>query len=49
MDLTVTTVLNVLAILVVFFCSYLVLSLKCRIPGGMAGKSVLNQPRKLKA
>lgn len=48
MDFNVTTVLNILTILVVFYCLYLVLSLKSRIPGGMAGKSILNQPRKLK-
>jgi hypothetical protein len=45
MDLNVTIVLNILAM---FYCSYLALSLKSRIPAGMAGKSALNQPRKLK-
>ncbi len=45
MDLNVAIVLNILAM---FYCSYLVLSLKSRIPAGMAGKSILNQPRKLK-
>ena len=44
MDLNVTIVLNILAM---FHCSYLVLSLKSRIPAGMAGKSIPNQPRKL--
>lgn len=38
MDFNVTTVLNILAILVMFYCFYLVLSLKSRIPGGMVGK-----------
>lgn len=38
MDFNVTTVLNVAAILIMFYCLYLVLSLKSRIPGGMVGK-----------
>ena len=38
MDLNVNTVLNVAAILIMFYCLYLVLSLKSSIPGGMVGK-----------
>jgi hypothetical protein len=38
MDINVTTVLNIIAILVMFYCLYLVLSLKSSIPGGMIGK-----------
>jgi len=38
MDLNVTTVLNLAAILIMFYCLYLVLSLKSSIPGGMVGK-----------
>jgi hypothetical protein len=33
MDFNVTTLLNVAAILIMFYCLYLVLSLKSRIPG----------------
>lgn len=47
MDLNVTTVLYILAILVTFYGLYLVLSLRSRIPCCMALKSILNQPRKL--
>lgn len=32
------TALNIIAILVMFYCLYLVLSLKSSIPGGMIGK-----------
>lgn len=49
MDIDVTTVPNILAMPVMFYCLYLALSLKSRIPDGMAGKSILYQPRKLKA
>lgn len=38
MDITVTTVLNVVAILIMFYCLYMVLTLKSSIPGGMVGK-----------
>jgi hypothetical protein len=38
MDTNVITVLNIIAILIMFYCLYLVLSLKSRIPGGMIGK-----------
>ncbi|GAB1232525.1 hypothetical protein [Ferrigenium sp. UT5] len=38
MNLNVTTVLNVIAILIMFYCLYLVLSLKSSIPGGVVGK-----------
>jgi hypothetical protein len=38
MDFNVTTVLNIMAIMVMFYSLYLVLSLKSRIPGGMVGK-----------
>ncbi len=38
MDINVTTVLNIVAILIMFYCLYLVLSLKSSIPGGMVGK-----------
>jgi hypothetical protein len=38
MNFNVTTVLNIMAILVMFYCLYLVLSLKSSIPGGMVGK-----------
>ncbi|OIR18137.1 hypothetical protein GALL_14640 [mine drainage metagenome] len=48
MDIDVTTVPNILAMPVMLYCSYLILSLKSRIPGGMAGKSILNQPRRSK-
>ena len=48
MDLNVTAVPNILAIPVTFYSLYLILSLKSRNPGGMAGKSILDQPRKLK-
>ncbi|OIQ97016.1 hypothetical protein GALL_209590 [mine drainage metagenome] len=48
MDIDVTTVPNILAMPVMLYCLYLILSLKFRIPGDMAGKSILNQPRKLK-
>ena len=38
MDLNITTVLNLTSILIMFYCLYLVLSLKSSIPGGMVGK-----------
>lgn len=38
MDFNITTVLNFTAILFMFYCLYLVLSLKSSIPGGMVGK-----------
>src|SRR3970282_1279383 len=38
MDFNVTTVLNIAAISIMFYCLYLVLSLKSSIPGGMVGK-----------
>ena len=38
MDLNITTVLNFTSILIMFYCLYLVLSLKSSIPGGMVGK-----------
>ncbi len=38
MNINITTVLNVLAILIMFYCLYLVLTLKSSIPGGMVGK-----------
>jgi len=38
MDFNITTVLNFTAILIMFYCLYLVLSLKSSIPGGMVGK-----------
>ncbi|ARU32664.1 hypothetical protein CAP31_13870 [Sulfuriferula sp. AH1] len=38
MDFNITTVLNFSAILIMFYCLYLVLSLKSSIPGGMVGK-----------
>ena len=38
MDLNITTVLNFTSILIMFYCLYLVQSLKSSIPGGMVGK-----------
>ncbi len=38
MNINITTVLNGLAILIMFYCLYLVLMLKSSIPGGMVGK-----------
>ncbi|OIQ69078.1 hypothetical protein GALL_493210 [mine drainage metagenome] len=38
MDFNITTLLNFSAILIMFYCLYLVLSLKSSIPGGMVGK-----------
>ncbi|WP_124949844.1 hypothetical protein [Sulfuriferula thiophila] len=38
MDFNITTVLNFTSILFMFYCLYLVLSLKSSIPGGMVGK-----------
>lgn len=38
MDFDINTVLNAVAILIMFYCLYLVLSLKSSIPGGMIGK-----------
>lgn len=38
MDLNITTILNFTSILIMFYCLYLVLSLKSSIPGGMVGK-----------
>jgi len=38
MNLDITTLLNLVAILIMFYCLYLVLSLKSSIPGGMIGK-----------
>ena len=38
MDFNITTILNFTAILCMFYCLYLVLSLKSSIPGGMVGK-----------
>ncbi|PIR09855.1 MAG: hypothetical protein COV51_01865 [Gallionellaceae bacterium CG11_big_fil_rev_8_21_14_0_20_60_62] len=38
MNLDITTLLNLFAILIMFYCLYLVLSLKSSIPGGMIGK-----------
>ncbi len=38
MDLNITTALNLIAILIMFYCLYLVLALKSSIPGGMVGK-----------
>jgi hypothetical protein len=38
MDFDVTMIINALAILTMFYCLYLVLSLKSAIPGGMVGK-----------
>lgn len=38
MDFDINTALNVVAILIMFYCLYLVLSLKSSIPGGMIGK-----------
>ncbi len=38
MSFNVATVLNFVAILIMFYCLYLVLSLKSSIPGGMVGK-----------
>ena len=38
MGLNLATVLNFSAILIMFYCLYLVLSLKSSIPGGMVGK-----------
>lgn len=38
MDFNITTILNFTAILMMFYCLYLVLSLKSSIPGGMVGK-----------
>lgn len=38
MNLDVTTILNFVAMLIMFYCLYLVLSLKSSIPGGMVGK-----------
>lgn len=38
MDLNVNIVLNVIAILIMLYCLYLVLSLKSSIPGGVVGK-----------
>lgn len=38
MDFDITMIVNYLAILTMFYCLYLVLSLKSAIPGGMVGK-----------
>lgn len=38
MDLNINIVLNIAAILIMFYCLYLVLSLKSSIPGGVVGK-----------
>ncbi len=38
MDNNVITILNIVAILIMFYCLYLVLTLKSSIPGGMVGK-----------
>ncbi|MBI4808816.1 MAG: hypothetical protein HY799_07725 [Nitrosomonadales bacterium] len=38
MDFNVNVVLSIVATLVMFYCLYLVLSLKSSIPGGMVGK-----------
>jgi ABC-type multidrug transport system permease subunit len=38
MDFDITTVLNIVAIIIMFYCMYLVMSLKSKIPGGMVGK-----------
>jgi len=38
MDTNVITILNIVAILIMFYCLYLVLTLKSSIPGGMVGK-----------
>ncbi len=38
MDFDINTVLNAVAILIMFYCLYMVLSLKPSIPGGMIGK-----------
>ena len=38
MGLNLSTIINFSAILIMFYCLYLVLSLKSSIPGGMVGK-----------
>ncbi len=38
MDANLITVLDIVAILIMFYCLYLVLKLKSGIPGGMVGK-----------
>ncbi|MDR3391534.1 MAG: hypothetical protein P4L77_07325 [Sulfuriferula sp.] len=38
MGFNITTILNFSAILIMFYCLYLALSLKSSIPGGMVGK-----------
>lgn len=38
MNFDVVTILNIVAILIMFYCLFLVLSLKPSIPGGMVGK-----------
>ncbi|MHB1236335.1 MAG: hypothetical protein ACYCY7_02120 [Gallionella sp.] len=38
MDFDINIILNAVAILIMFYCLYLVLSLKSSIPGGMIGK-----------